>query len=274
MKGMGMNSAMTHHAAARMVRRTQLAGLVVALGAAGLWAVDVPGLGSNLPAPDSVNQPSTNPTLANQPEANSGSTLDAGSAYAISQNLDVAARRQPKPEQGPIARGPEITPEPTPSGPDIRYLGLIEEPTRRVALLAIDGRQRMLAEGRKSGDITLTSVEAEQIRVSIGREQRVIPLADRSGPSVAWVSGAPGGGSGGAGMQGGASNPFVGQANPGVNVPMPGAAGKPGAGATRSGARNLDGGDPRRMRNRENAPDDGVKVYHTPGGGAEAIGEN
>lgn len=273
MSGMGMNSAMTHHAAARMVRRTQLAGLVVALGAAGLWAVDVPGLGSNLPAPDSVQPPIAGPTPSNQPEANSGAALDAGSAYAISQNLDVAARRQPKPEQGPIARGPEPTPEPTPSGPDIRYLGLIEEPSRRVALLAIDGRQRMLAEGRKSGDITLTSVEAEQIRVSIGREQRVIPLADRSGPSVAWVSGSPGGGAGAGGMQGGASNPFVGQANPGVNVPMPGAAGKPGAGATRSGGRNPNG-DPRRMRDRENAPDDGVKVYHTPGGGAEVVGEN
>jgi hypothetical protein len=233
--------SLTHHAAAAMVRRTQVAGLLVTLGAAGLWAIDVPGLGSALPTGSELTgDVSASDDGQSKPSAtNRASGIDAEASFVISQNLDVAARRAPKPEQAPIASTPD--PEPTPIGPEIRYLGLIEEPTRRLALISIDGQQRMLAEGRKSGDVLLTSATPDEIRVTIGREQRTILLAERTGSSVAWVASTPGGGSS---SGGGVANPgaayaapsaitYPGVGNPGspgtpgYSGPMPGSAGRP-----------------------------------------------
>jgi hypothetical protein len=68
--------------------------------------------------------------------------------------------------------------EPASGFGDIRYLGAVIEPDRRVALLAVDGRQRMLAEGRQfestRGTFTLEQVSEDLVLIGIdGMTQRV-----------------------------------------------------------------------------------------------------
>jgi hypothetical protein len=192
-----MSMGMTHDRARQLVRRTQLAGLLVAAFAAALWAVEFPGLGSGLPAKDEPILIEQGPTTINEDQdEKSTRSIDKGTALHIAQNLDIASRRLPKADQGAIITPP--TPEPAHTGPEIRFLGVVEEPERLVALLSIDGKQRMLAEGRSAGSVRMVEVSREQVIVQLGRERRTIPLAERSGSSVAWIAPGTGGGPGSA----------------------------------------------------------------------------
>ncbi len=215
---------MTHDRARQLMRWTQLAGIGFGGLAAAAWAMEVPGLGSGIPRDDPIDQPTgSNPSTVTGPEESVHPGVDKGVSLSIARNLDLAARRPTQePQQAIVLPPPEGTP--ASSGPEIRYLGPIEEPDRMVALLSIDGRQRMLAQNRTSGNVRLVEVTRDHVIVEIGRERRTIPLAERTGPSVAWV--APGAGGGAVTMPGG------GASNAAAMLESMGAAGVAGVGRT------------------------------------------
>lgn len=196
---------MTHDRARQLVRIAQICGIGVGGLAAAAWAIDMPGLGSGIPRDDAIPQtaPSGDSSTVTGPIESLHSSIDKGISLSIARNLDLAARRPSQEPQQEIVLQPSEGTQTSP-GPEIRYLGPIEEPERMVALLSIDGRQRMLAENRTSGNVRMVEVTREHVIVEIGREKRTIPIAERTGPSVAWV--APGSGSGVVTMPGGGAS--------------------------------------------------------------------
>ena len=105
----------------------------------------------------------------------SGSLLAVSNAYRPPETTDAT----------------EVTPIETPrtngnsDGP-VRYLGLIDEGERRLALLSLEGRQRVVAEGDEfAPGLTLLGAtpDAATIQDDAGRQR--IPLAGRTGPKTA-----------------------------------------------------------------------------------------
>ncbi len=216
---------MTHDRARQLVRIAQICGIGLGGLAAAAWAMEVPGLGSGIPRDDAITQPPSGgePSIVTGPGEPTHASVDKGVSLSIARNLDIAARRPSQEPQQAI-----VLPQPDgaqPSvGPEIRYLGPIEEPERMVALLSIDGHQRMLAENRSSGNVRMVEVTREHVIVEIGRERRTIPLAERTGHRVARI--APGSGAGVVTMPGG------GASNAAAMLESMGAAGVAGVGRT------------------------------------------
>jgi hypothetical protein len=96
----------------------------------------------------------------------------------------IANPPKPKPAGTPEGGTGETTAVATPTAP-IRFLGSMLHDLSRAALLVVDGKQRVLSEGEKSGDLTLVLVESDHvmIRKGGGPEQR-LELAPRTGPVV------------------------------------------------------------------------------------------
>ncbi|MCC6659302.1 MAG: hypothetical protein IT437_00280 [Phycisphaerales bacterium] len=185
-----MSARLIHRSSARrMTRGWQAAALVVALAAGALWAFELPGL--SVPAQGRQPLPSTLPPIATpQPEP---PPPDADAVTGTAERLELA--RKPMPKAPPTNTEP--TPPPAAAGLAWRYLGAIIEPTRKVALVSINGAQRMIAEGRtiRQEDHTLTLAEVHQdsIVVEDNGQRMVIHKDARSGPIVSWVSPIPGG---------------------------------------------------------------------------------
>jgi hypothetical protein len=104
---------------------------------------------------------------------------------ALAANLSkIANPPKPKPAGTPEGGAGETTAAATPTAP-IRFLGSMLHDLSRAALLVVDGKQRVLSEGEKSGDLTLVVVESDHvvIRKGGGPDQR-LELAPRTGPVV------------------------------------------------------------------------------------------
>jgi hypothetical protein len=126
-----------------------------------------------------------------------GGTQPAATAAAPEQEtpVDVAALALRLEGPAPVAPPPpppakpdsdvitHVDPLPAPAGPDVKYLGSIVEPNRRVALLVVGGHQKLVPEGRAvQGDWKLAGVEDGAITLNNGSGDHRIELASRTGP--------------------------------------------------------------------------------------------
>jgi len=103
-----------------------------------------------------------------------GTLNDLGGVEPI--EVEVAQVDEPETPDEPIDETP-----PTPAEKrEIRYLGSIVEPGRRVALLNINGRQRFMREGHTTDDIELVEVGADFALLNIGGVERRLDRASRS----------------------------------------------------------------------------------------------
>lgn len=179
---MAMNS-MSGADAKRYVRAGQLAAVVLGVAAVSLWALDVPGMNS-LPAAPVVNPAESKPAV---PAAAAPTTprVDPDGVAGLAMRLDEARVKEPV-----VAKAPESEPVPeAPAGPEWTYLGPIFESDRSLAVVSVDGRQKILPEGRKYGETTLVSVAAEQIVVEDFSGRRTISKSSRPAQlAVAWVN--------------------------------------------------------------------------------------
>jgi hypothetical protein len=198
-----MTGRMIHrNAAKRLARVWQVGALVVAVAAGALWALDLPG-GAQVSATEPPElTPLDEPASPHAAGAPSAKEDDIASMV---ERLELA--------RAPINKPAETTSTPTEplstAGASWRYLGAIMEPNRKLALVSIDGMQRMIPEGRTLNtggrDVTLEIVAPNAIIVLDNGQRMQIRKEGRSGPSVAWVSPTAGGGAVVAGMNGAVS---------------------------------------------------------------------
>ncbi len=165
-------------------------GAAVGVGvfAAGLWAVQSP-----LTSPDvGIPPPATTEPAGPGGNAESEAASSAPDRQAIADaagRFEVVFGRTPKVEGS----------EPPPVAPTIaalagwKYLGSIVEPRRRVAIVSVNGKQAVLAEGRQYEGVTVVEVKPDALVVNDGSKNTELSKQEKAGPSVAWVSPTGGG---------------------------------------------------------------------------------
>lgn len=130
--------------ARKMVRIAQFAGLGLGVAAAALWALDVPGLTGALPAKPVV---SGGQGLVEPPKPVLIVSIANDAPLGIGERLEVAANRPAvTTEPAPSTKPSSTTVESGHSTP-WKYLGPIAEATRTLALVSIEGKQRIVSEG-------------------------------------------------------------------------------------------------------------------------------
>lgn len=183
----------------RRRRRVGQIAAVVFLGAAtGVIVFGLPGT--------EVRPISTNPRPDRPAPAPGDATADTAQAppvdYAwLADRLSSVGGVVPPPEPetpiDPVERAETDPQRPvtTPSTIEVRYLGSIVEPRRRLALLTIDGVQRLLSEGEQAEGVELVEVGPDYATVLVENEdaERTIDRAGRRGSVVTEVKTGVGG---------------------------------------------------------------------------------
>jgi hypothetical protein len=172
--------------ARRYVRMAQMAGLALGVSAAALLALEVPMLRYQPPA-----APQVVPVAKQQDEQPYEERLDRERTEGIAVRLNQGVRKPPAPPK----EQPRTVEDPQPkalTGPSIVYIGSILEPDRRIAVIAVDGKQQLVREGRKVGESQLVSIADHEIVLQeSGGERRAIARGERT-ERVSWVRNMPG----------------------------------------------------------------------------------
>lgn len=158
-----------------------IGGAMIVLTVVPRWAeppADISSGPTNAGAAATSPPPSTLPTQSGRPSM-------AGVADRLMQVANHPKLPDP-PKQD------EAPTEAAPSAKGVKYLGAIIEAERRVALLSIDGRQAMVAEGQSRGELTVVAVEPESVRVKDRAGERDIAKEKRSGSVVTFANGSGG----------------------------------------------------------------------------------
>ncbi|MCW5776287.1 MAG: hypothetical protein KIS87_07615 [Phycisphaeraceae bacterium] len=146
-------------------------------------ALGVPGL-----EPSRVEPPTPQPIAPQERSEQTAATAPRIDAQAVSYMLGSVKNRPEPPAvvQAGHQEPTESAPPPTSGG--VRFLGGIIEPGRAVALLSIDGVQRMVPVGREFRGYRVLRVEADHVVLSAGADDIVIDKADRQGSVVSAVT--------------------------------------------------------------------------------------
>jgi hypothetical protein len=184
LKGMKMAHKLHSGDARRYVRMAQMAGIALGVSAAALWALDVPGLAYREPARPNLPAPTQN--AGNQ---TTDVRFDRERTSDIAHRLDLGVRKPPPPpaRETPAEQPVAQAPPPPPAGPAITYIGPIYECSRILAVISVDGRQRIVPEGRSIGEARIVSVGENQIEVQDQAGRRTIDRGERSGSAVSWL---------------------------------------------------------------------------------------
>jgi hypothetical protein len=190
-------------------------------------------------APLSIPDLPPDPAFAKGAHASAGLSVEADSTAArwmLVKNRPVPAATQAPPTENPDqppTTEPNTPPAPPGSVDRIRFLGVIRESRRMLALVSIEGRQRILAEGDSftlvPGDTTqlkVVKITALELIVNDGSEDKSIKRAERTGLAVGTAAPGPAGA-----MSAGMLNNSMGVVQPPQYVTPPGinAAGMPAA---------------------------------------------
>lgn len=186
-----MAARLIHRSSAQRLARGWYAGaLVVALAGGALWALEVPGIS----APADAEPPTVEPPAPLSQEQPVAQPPDADAVMGTAERLELARVPSNKPTPTPSETP---TPPPVAAGIAWKYLGSIIEPTRKIALVSINGAQRMLAEGRTiqqdGHTFKVVEVQPDSLVVEDNGQRLVLQKEARSGPLVSWVSPTPGG---------------------------------------------------------------------------------
>jgi len=216
--------------AKRYLRAAKVAAVGLALLAAAMWAIDIPGV--NRVARETVTVVSPN-VPQRQAVVLRPVSLDREASAGLAERLELATSHKPA-EAAPAEKTGPSTPTPAAGGPEWKYFGPIYDGMSVRALVSVKGRQRVMREGQQAEGATLQQIAAELIVIKDSSGEHEIARMGSEGTRVSWVRGAgvgavPGGGPGAGRPPGGA---------PGALTPPGGAA--RGAGTGDAQARSLD----------------------------------
>lgn len=158
-------ATLDRHAARRLtIAMTGVAGL----GLLGAGALGVGGEG-RLPAPPETNV-GPGPDLTPEEEADNAPEIQNPRNFAlnVADSFAVAYDWSAEPEQTETPARTEGTPpeDAVASAGQVRYLGSIIGPDRRLAIISIDGKQRIIAEGGQGEGVSLVRVQEDEITIS------------------------------------------------------------------------------------------------------------
>jgi hypothetical protein len=189
------NGFLTRQQAHRRARIARLGFGAIAVAGAGIAVFALPSI-------------STVPTIDELLRADPADAPVAGAAVApaertVAVDTDGINGRfmqfanRPRPIDPP-AEEPAPVPDdqpPTPETPvDVaRFLGVVREPGRDVALMSIDGSQRFMAVGDQIGNVKLLEVGDGWVRIDEGGLAKTLDKLKRSGPSITMIGSDAGG---------------------------------------------------------------------------------
>lgn len=191
-----MTRMIRRETAARYARTAQAACAVLAVAAVAVAGLGFPGKGANdlatLPDPGSGAAKGTK-ALGAPPSAAEGVNFDGiGQRLALIDNAPKPA--PPAPLE--TSENPVEVAKPVEQG--VKFLGAIIEPTRRVALVSVNGKQRMLAAGQSlklgtdehADTLQVVSVDDDAVTIEDKGGRRRIDKSVRSGPAITTVASA------------------------------------------------------------------------------------
>jgi hypothetical protein len=173
--------------ARRNVRIAQMAGLALAVSAAALWALRVPGLDGSLPQkPAAQAEPGPAIELARHDQP----ATDSESISGIADRLDMGAHiESAAADPAPKTEGATTQ---TPQTSEWKYIAPIVEPGRVLAVLGRDGKQKVLAAGREweyatGSKAKVVSVDENKVVLEDQGTRREIARSQRTGAAVQWT---------------------------------------------------------------------------------------
>lgn len=171
--------------AKRVAQIAAIGGFVLALAAV---VLRLPGTGDKPTTPGPIQWPEIKPPA--DPQA--GKQQQSHDLNAAATRLSLISNK-PK----PIAQPNQDTIEnanPEQAGSlEVRYLGAVLEPTRKIALLRVGEKQRMVAAGKTisladGGTLEVVSIDSEGVLVRDGQGERRIEKAARTASAVTTIT--------------------------------------------------------------------------------------
>ncbi|MFO0834467.1 MAG: hypothetical protein U0638_05810 [Phycisphaerales bacterium] len=171
--------------ARRVAQIAAIGGGVLALAALFLR---LPGTGDKPASPGPIKWPEIKPPA--DPQA--GKQHESHDLNAAATRLSLISNR-PKPV---VNTNPEAVENANPEqagSVEVKYLGAVLEPTRKIALLRVGEKQRMVAAGKTisladGGTLEVVSIESEGVLVRDGQGERRIEKAARTASAVTTIT--------------------------------------------------------------------------------------
>ncbi|MCG3123890.1 MAG: hypothetical protein GIKADHBN_02319 [Phycisphaerales bacterium] len=184
-----MKVPLSRSVAEKRARAAQLAFGMLVVGALAVGTLAVPKL-TQVPSLDEVRPvPVAPPPRAgtSQEPADRGSVNASG----ISERLMQLANH-PKLIETPSDAPPDpgtVNEDPAPAPEDARFVGVIREPDRLLAIVHVRGRQRVMAQGEEVEGVKLLTITPQAITISEGGLEKKVEKGARSGTSITMLSG-------------------------------------------------------------------------------------
>jgi hypothetical protein len=109
--------------------------------------------------------------------------VDDQTVIAIAERIDLAVKHAP----AKVVEGPSTPATPPAPTPPWLYIGCIHESDRTLAVVSVDGHQKIVPEGRSFGDTKLVSVADDGIDIEVSGVPQTVHRSERTGSTVAWV---------------------------------------------------------------------------------------
>ncbi|MCC6969500.1 MAG: hypothetical protein IT434_04690 [Phycisphaerales bacterium] len=179
--------SLTQREASHARRIAQFAAIAAALLALAALVFRLPGLGDAPASPGPIQWPDIKPPA--DPQA--GKPTPSHDMNAAAARLALVSNK-PK----PAAPQPEPTEVPNPNQPnntEIKYLGAVLEPTRKIALLRVGEKQRMIAEGKSiamvdGGTLEVVTIDAEGVVIRDAQGERRVEKSARTASAVTTIT--------------------------------------------------------------------------------------
>ncbi len=188
---------LSRSSAEKRARSAQIAFAVLGIGAIAVVALALPRL-TAVPTLDEVRPKPPAAPQASGPAAKPEEKL-AINSQGISDRLMQLGNRPQAPET-PTSTGeePPIDPPVAPPPADApRFLGVIRESGRFLAMVHVGGKQRIMAEGEEAAGVRVEAIGVDSITISESGVEKTLEKSPRSGGSVSMLGSPGSGGSGG-----------------------------------------------------------------------------
>lgn len=180
--------SLTQKEASKAKRVAQIAAIGGGVLALAALFLRLPGTGDKPASPGPINWPDIKPPA--DPQA--GKQHESHDLNAAATRLSLISNR-PKPVAPANPEAVETSNPDQTGSVEVRYLGAVLEPTRKIALLRVGEKQRMVAAGKTisladGGTLEVLSIDSEGVLVRDGQGERRIEKAARTASVVTTIT--------------------------------------------------------------------------------------